>query len=84
MPFPRLLRHFTATLRIQVPTPDRATAECYFQVLTDAGLDHWGRYADSFACVHGAWFFTRRTVRVEGATPGGWASGRGYPRHDAP
>lgn len=82
--FPRLMRHLTATLSIDVQAPDAAAAECYFQVLTDAGLDHWGRYRDSFACIDGTWLFARRSVRVDGATPGGWASERGYPAHDAP
>ena len=82
--FPRLMRHFTATVSIDVQARGAAAAECYFQVLTEAGLDHWGRYRDSFACVDGTWLFTHRSVRIDGATPGGWASGRGYPAHDAP
>jgi hypothetical protein len=88
-PHPELVRHHTATLRIDVPGPDSASARSYFQVLTVHGLDHWGRYADRFACVDGTWLFTHRSVRVDGATPGGWAALRGYPgesagRHDVP
>src|SRR5205823_4251828 len=75
---PELIRHFTGTLHIDVAAPDRASARCYFQVLTVDGLDHWGRYADLFALVDGRWLFTSRAVRVDGATPGGWASLRGY------
>ena len=92
-PHPEQIRHFTATLQIDVPSPDHATSRCYFQVLTTRGLDHWGRYYDSFRCIDGRWVFTSRSVRVDGATPGGWAALRGYSgpahgeqtgRHDVP
>jgi len=93
-PHPELIRHFTATLQIEVPSPDHASARCYFQVLTVNGLDHWGRYTDVLKRVDGRWLFTSRAVRVDGATPGGWAHLRGYPsggahgeqtgRHDVP
>ena len=93
-PHPELIRHFTSTLQIEVPAPDRANARCYFQVLTVNGLDHWGRYTDVLKCVDGRWLFTSRSVRIDGATPGGWAHLRGYPsggargeqtgRHDVP
>jgi hypothetical protein len=53
-----------------------------------AGLDHWGRYTDRFVRVDGTWLFAQRSVRVDGATPGGWAAlrGQGPPagRHDVP
>ena len=84
-PHPQLLRHFTATLAIDVASQDRASARCYFQVLTVDGLDHWGRYTDGFVRVGDAWRFARRDVRVDGATPGGWAALRGYgARPDGP
>jgi hypothetical protein len=93
-PHPELVRHHTATLKIEVPSPERASSRCYFQVLTVNGLDHWGRYADRYALVDGRWLFTHRSVRVDGATKGGWAALRGYPparergesagRHDVP
>ncbi len=84
-PHPELIRHFTATLQIDVPARDQATARCYFQVLTVAGLDHWGRYTDRFVCTDERWLFAHRTIRVDGATPGGWAALRGHTgRHDVP
>ena len=93
-PHPELIRHFTATLQIDVPAPDHASARCYFQVLTVDGVDHWGRYADTLRCVDGRWLFISRAVRLDGATPVGWAHLRGYPpatargeqtgRHDVP
>ena len=81
-PAPERIRHFTATHVIDVDG-DRATARCYFQVLTSSGLDHWGRYRDQLARVAGRWLFIRREVRVDGMTPGGWADTRRN-GHDAP
>jgi ketosteroid isomerase-like protein len=81
-PAPERIRHFTATHVIDVDG-DRATSRCYFQVLTDKGLDHWGRYRDQLTRADGRWLFTRREVRVDGMTPGGWADERMH-GHDAP
>jgi ketosteroid isomerase-like protein len=74
-PVPERIRHFTATHVIDVDR-DRATARCYFQVLTTQGLDHWGRYRDQLVQVDGHWRFSRREVRVDGMTPDGWAAAR--------
>jgi uncharacterized protein (TIGR02246 family) len=79
-PAPQRIRHFTSTHVVEVDG-DRATARCYFQVLTSSGLDHWGRYRDELVRVGGRWLFSRRDVRVDGMTPGGWAASRG---HEAP
>ena len=81
-PTPEHIRHFTATHVIDVDG-DRATARCYFQVLTSKGLDHWGRYRDELVRSDGRWLFTRREVRVDGMNPGGWAEQR-RSGHDAP
>ena len=67
------LRHFTATLQIDVAGRATATSRCYYQVLMPHGLDHWGRYLDEFGVVDERWCFTRRKVLTDGATPGGWA-----------
>jgi uncharacterized protein (TIGR02246 family) len=72
----RLLRHFTATHQIDVLGPESATGRCYYQVLTEAGLDHWGVYVDRYDCAEDRWLFQERRVRVDGMTPGGWAEGR--------
>ena len=63
------LRHFTATLQIDVDGPDRAHSRCYFQVLMPHGLDHWGRYVDDFVRLDDAWLFNRRRVTVDGRVP---------------
>jgi uncharacterized protein (TIGR02246 family) len=92
-PHPELIRHHVATLKIDVQDADHASSRCYFQVLTMRGLDHWGRYTDRFVRQGERWLFSQRSVRVDGATPGGWAALRGFEkgadaeqpgRHDVP
>jgi len=77
-PHPELIRHHVATLKIDVQDADHASSRCYFQVLTMRGLDHWGRYTDRFVRQGDRWLFSQRSVRVDGATPGGWAALRGH------
>jgi uncharacterized protein (TIGR02246 family) len=72
----RLLRHFTATLQLDVEGPSKARGRCYYQVLTEAGLDHWGRYVDRYHCQDGRWLFAQRVVSVDGSVAGGWADRR--------
>ena len=69
----RLLRHFVATHQIHLESPTEASGRCYFAVLTENGLDHWGTYRDQYRAVDGEWRFAARRVKVEGETPGGWA-----------
>ena len=38
-------------------------------VLTDRGLDHWGRYVDEFIRVDGEWRIAHRRVSVDGRRP---------------
>jgi hypothetical protein len=75
-PHPELIRHHVATLKIDVADEGHASARSYFQVLTVHGIDHWGRYSDRFVRDGDRWLFRQRSVRVDGATPGGWASMR--------
>lgn len=73
----RVLRHHTATHQIDVVGRDEARGRCYYQVLTEWGLDHWGRYNDAYRRVSGRWLFQSRRVSVDGSVPGSWArSGR--------
>lgn len=69
------IRHFVANLWFTSLTPERIESTAYFQVLTQHGLDHWGRYRDVLVPVEGDWLFARRLVAVDAMTPGGWYAG---------
>ncbi|MEN8161040.1 MAG: nuclear transport factor 2 family protein [Myxococcota bacterium] len=71
----RLIRHFTATHQIDVLSETEARGRAYYAVLTDRGLDHWGRYVDEYRRIDGRWLFWRRKVTTDGELPGGWAQG---------
>jgi hypothetical protein len=62
------LRHSTATLQIDLVDQTHARSRCYFFVMMDHGLDHWGRYLDEFEVVGGKWMFTRRRVLIDKET----------------
>ena len=64
-----VLRHHVASLSIELEGSDAARARAYFSVYTEAGLDHWGGYADRLVREDGAWLFAERRVRLDGATP---------------
>jgi hypothetical protein len=69
----RFVRHFTATHQIDVLSEREARGRCYYAVLTERGLDHWGRYVDEYRRSDGRWLFQRRKVTLDAAMPGGWA-----------
>ena len=77
---PRYLQHHTAVPAITVDGSHRvaatASGQTYFTVMTDQGVDHWGRYQDDYRMVDGRWRFASRRVRIDGFTPGGWANRR--------
>src|SRR5262245_47867655 len=51
------IRHHTSNLRITLDGTGTASASCYFLVVTDRGLDHWGRYRDTYVGPGGDWRF---------------------------
>lgn len=69
----KLIRHFTATHQIDVTSRDHATGRCYYAVLTDRGLDHWGRYVDEYRREDDRWLFAKRRATVDGRVPGSWS-----------
>ena len=71
----KFIRHFTATHQIDLVNEDQAEGRAYFLVLTDRGLDHWGRYVDEYRRIGGRWLIYRRKVTVDGAVPDSWANG---------
>jgi SnoaL-like domain len=72
----QIIRHFVANLAIEVVSPTEARGECYFLVVTDSGVDHWGRYRDEYTSIRDNWLFARRTVATDGFVPGGFAATR--------
>jgi uncharacterized protein (TIGR02246 family) len=72
-PEPIGMRHSTSTLQIDVAGPTEASSRCYYQVITNHGLDHWGRYLDSYCVREGRWLFAHRREFMGGAVPGSWA-----------
>lgn len=72
----RLIRHHVSNLRIEITGPDQAQGTAYFLVVTDRGLDHWGRYRDSYARIGGRWLFRHRRARLDGYAPGSWSAER--------
>jgi hypothetical protein len=66
------IRHFTSTHQIDVISENEARGRCYYAVLTDNGLDHWGRYVDEYRKVDGEWRFWKRKVSVDAGVPDGW------------
>ncbi|MFP8882190.1 MAG: nuclear transport factor 2 family protein [Myxococcota bacterium] len=67
------IQHFTATHQIDLVDEQVARGRSYFQVLTQAGLDHWGRYLDRYSQSAGSWRFQARTVHIDGRVVGGWS-----------
>jgi hypothetical protein len=70
---PQVVRHFTATHQIDFDGRDEANGRCYYAVLTERGLDHWGRYVDRYLRQPDRWRFATRKVTIDGSVPGGWA-----------
>ena len=66
------LRHCVTNLLIDVESPDAASGRSYFQVLTDIGLDHWGRYRDRFVRTADLWLLVHRSVKTDGYAPGSY------------
>ncbi len=67
---PRHVRHFTATHQIDLGDRTHATGRSYFAVLMAHGLDHWGRYVDTYEERDGRWLFTLRRALTDGHREG--------------
>lgn len=66
---PRLVRHNIANVRFTTLTQSTAQVESYFTVLTGIGLDHLGRYRDTFAPVGDQWLIRHRFVSTDWRSP---------------
>jgi hypothetical protein len=74
---PGYIRHHLASPHFRSVTPTEIHTSSYFAVMTDIGLDHWGRYADVLAPDDetGRWLIQRRVVTVDGHAPRSQFSG---------
>lgn len=65
----RIVRHNLTNIRFLELTPDQARVACYFTVVTEIGLDHYGRYRDVFVPVGDEWLIRHRFVSTDWAAP---------------
>lgn len=65
----RIVRHNLANLMFTELTPDRAHVSSYFTVLTEIGLDHFGRYRDTLVPEGDGWLIEHRKVTTDWASP---------------
>ncbi len=73
----RVILHYTSTHRLEVVDSARVEGSCYYQVLTERGLDHWGRYQDVYIRDEDGWSFLTRRVTIDGIVEGGWCARMG-------
>ena len=67
------MRHHLTTAHVELSSDQQASSDSYFLNVTNCGLDHWGRWRDTFARDDtGQWHFTSRTITVEGSVDGSW------------
>ena len=71
----KFIRHFTATHQIDLLSESEAKGRCYYVVLTDRGVDHWGRYIDDYRRIEDRWVFWYRRVTLDGSSADSWARG---------
>jgi hypothetical protein len=64
-----IVRHNVANVFFDGVTRDHAQVSCYFSVVTHIGLDHVGRYRDTFTPDGGIWRIRHRKVSTDWAAP---------------
>jgi len=69
----RIVRHNVTNVRFTEVGPAEVRVACYFTVLTEIGLDHYGRYRDVFVPVAGPegtdWLIRHRYVSTDWSSP---------------
>ena len=65
----RIVRHNLANLRFESLAPDEARVATYFTVVTEVGLDHYGRYRDTLVPVGDRWLIRHRYVSTDWRAP---------------
>jgi hypothetical protein len=64
-----IVRHLLTNVRFLDVTPKQARVAAYFTVVTEIGLDHYGRYRDVFAPVGDEWLIRHRFVSTDWRDP---------------
>ena len=64
-----IVRHNVANVAFTNMTRDQAQVSCYFTVVTHIGLDHVGRYRDTFVPDGETWLIKHRKVSTDWAAP---------------
>jgi hypothetical protein len=64
-----MVRHNVANVLFNEVTRDHADVSCYFTVVTHIGLDHVGRYRDTFVPDGNGWLIKHRKVSTDWAAP---------------
>ncbi len=65
----RIVRHNLANTRFLEVTSEQARVASYFTVFTEIGLDHYGRYRDTFVPVGDEWLIRHRFVSTDWPAP---------------
>ena len=65
----RIVRHNLTNVRFLELAPDRCRVASYFTVVTEIGLDHCGRYRDTFVPVGDEWLIRHRLVATDWRAP---------------
>ena len=71
----RIVRHNVTNIRFTEMTPQQARVACYFTVVTEIGLDHYGRYRDLFVPVGDEWLIRHRFVSTDWHAPNSTMAG---------
>lgn len=64
-----IVRHNVANVLFANVTREQAQVSCYFTVVTHIGLDHIGRYRDTFVPDGNTWLIKHRKVSTDWAAP---------------
>jgi uncharacterized protein (TIGR02246 family) len=73
----KYVHHHVSTLDIELMSQAEARVRSYFHVITERGLDHWGRYDDLVVAYEGRWLIKERKVSTDGRVEGSWAETAG-------
>jgi hypothetical protein len=65
----RIVRHVLTNIHFLALTPEHARVASYFTVVTEIGLDHYGRYRDTFVPVGDEWLIRHRFVSTDWRAP---------------